>query len=162
MKKLFLTSIITLCVVFGAFSQSTIHLLYDYPHAMFPIPVKIDNQEVFTLYAKQKKECILYTEGKVLISFDVLCIDPINKPPVYRYQWADEIQLTLSKNSVHYIRIRNKSLTDVKFEELSEEQGKKEFAKKKIKATANYEGKYIENSSEQGKSKSSKTPVAEP
>ena len=139
----------------GSFAQSTIYVCYDYPHKLFPIPIKINNQEVFTLYAKQKKTCTFHSEGKVMFSFDVLCVDPFNKPPAYRYQWADEIQLTLSRNSVHYIKISNKGMNDVKFEILSEEAGKKEFAKKKYDA---HKYDYVEPNNSSDTEKSGKEP----
>ena len=147
MKRLFLISIIALCGVFSAFSQSTVYVCYDYPHALFPIPIKINNEEVFTLYAKQKKACVFHSEGKVMFSFNVLCKDPLHNPPIYQYIWADEVQLNLSKNSVHYIKILRKGMTDVKFEVLTEEKGKKEFAKKKYDAHK-YDYEETNNSSE--------------
>jgi len=141
--------------VFSAFSQSTVYVCYDYPHAWFPIPIKINNEEVFTLYAKQKKTCVFNSEGKVMFSFNTLCKDPLHNPPIYQYIWADEVILTLSKNSVHYIKIRNKGMNDVKFEVLSEKAGKKEFAKKKYAA---HKYDYVEPNNSSDTEKSGKEP----
>ena len=122
--------------VLGTFAQSTIHLCYSYPHRGFPVPVKINNQEVFTLVAKTQKTCTLHSEGKVIISFDCLAHRAGNPPQIYH--WADEIQLTLSKNSVHYVKIKGSGLVYAKFEELSESDGIKEFEKTKYKSTPDY------------------------
>ena len=148
MKKIALISIILLFGTFSAFAQSTIYLCYAYPNRLFRIPIKINNQEVFTLIAKTQKKCILYSEGKVIISFDTPTTTPDG---AVLGQWSDEIQLTLSKNSVHYIKIKPKGLNYVMFEELDEKEGKKEFAKKKYKSTPNYAEQPSGNSSETGK-----------
>jgi len=157
--------VLFLFVFYGfAFGQSTIYLLYDYPNSICPVPVKFNNQDVFTMTFKTKKVCTLYSEGKAIISFNFPCVNNYASPPI-TYQWADEIQLTLSKNSVHYIKIRNKGWNDLKFEELSEKDGKKEFAKKKYRATADYKEEYIESSSDTEKkgkeSQKSKAPATE-
>ena len=145
MKKVFLISVVLFLGVFSAFAQSTVYLCYDYPNKLFPIPIKINNQEVFTMTAKTQKKCTLYSEGKVIISFDVAAKNP--HAPDITYQWADEIQLNLSKNSVHYIQIKAKGLKQVQFVELSE----KEFAKKKNTVTAEYAEQPSDNSSDTGK-----------
>jgi hypothetical protein len=147
--------IVLLCGVLSAFAQSTVYLCYDYPNKLFPIPIKINNQEVFTLTAKTQKVCTFYSEGKIIISFDT----PANNPyaPDITYQWADEIQLTLSKNSVHYVKIKNKGMKYVQIQQLSENEGKKEFARKKYKVTPEYIDQSV-NDSPEGSSKKGKEP----
>ena len=89
---------------------------------------------IFTFLSRCKKKCTLYSEGKTIISFDLPITNPVSG---VTYQWADEIQLNLSKNSVHYIKIKTKGM-NIFFEELSEKEGKKEFDKKKYKITPDY------------------------
>jgi hypothetical protein len=155
MKKILVFLVAVIGFGLSAFAQSTIYLCYDYPNKLFPIPIKINNQEVFTLTAKTQKVCTLYQEGKVIISFDT----PANNPYAQdiTYQWADEIQLTLFPNSVHYVKIKAKGLYYVKFVELSEKDGIKEFAKKKYATTPDYMEQPTDNSSgsssKKGKSK---------
>ena len=163
-KKAALISAFLLLGVLGTFAQSTIHLCYSYPNSFFPIPIKINNQEVFTLVAKTQKTCTLHSEGKVIISFDTPCVNTIASPPI-TYQWADEIQLTLSKNSVHYIKIKANGMRYVMFEELSESDGIKEFGKKKYKSTPDYVEEPSNDSfdtGKRGKTPSNRTPATAP
>jgi len=138
MKKIFAILIVLVGFNFSsAFAQSTVYLIYLYPNNICPVPIKINNKDVFTMHFKTKKVCTLYSEGKVVISFNFPCVNNYVSPPI-TFQWSDEIQLTLSKNSVHYVKILHKGMNDLKFEELTEEKGKKELAKKKYNATADY------------------------
>jgi hypothetical protein len=154
MKKIVMILVAVIGFGFGAFAQSTVYLCYEYPNKLVPVPIKINNQEVFTLTAKTQKICTLYQEGKVIISFDT----PANNPyaPDITFQWSDEIQLTLSKGSVHYVKIKHKGLNYLQFEELSEEDGAKEFAKKKYKSTPDYTEQPTSNSTESSGKKSKK------
>ena len=67
-------------------------------------------------------------------------------PPI-TYIWADEIQLNLLENSVHYIKIKPKGLNLIQFEELNLKKGKKEFSKKKYESMTDYFEQALDSSS---------------
>ena len=146
MKKYLLISIILLCGVFSTYAQSTVYFFAI--ESWVPIPIKINNQDAFVLkgspkgknltsrYSPCRKECILYSEGKIVFSFEFLRTNQANTNIVYKY--ADEIQLTLSENSVHYILVKSKGFNDYTFQELSEKDGEKLAKNKKYVLTPKY------------------------
>lgn len=146
MKRFFLISIILLCGIFSTFAQSTVYFVSE--TSWVPVPINVNNQKVIELkgelkgnkYASYhspcKKKCTLYSEGKVIFSFDFERPNYSNSNAPFKH--AGEIQVTLSENSVHYIRFKSKGWNDYTFEELSEKEGEKLFAKKKYVLTPEY------------------------
>lgn len=132
----------------NTFAQSTVYFICN--DSWVPVPVKINNQAAFDLkgtpkgnkyasfYSPCQKKVILYTEGKVIFSFDFE--RPNYSNPDLPFNHAGEIQLTLSENSVHYIQFKSKGWNDYIFEELSEKEGKKLLTKKKYILTPDYIG----------------------
>lgn len=103
----------------------------------------------------------MYSEGKLIISCDKTMNSTILGTQILR----DEIQLTLSKNSVHYILIKRVAGFNgwIDFRELTTQEGKKEFASRKYKPTPNYVEPHSDNPAEQTGGKvpqRSKEPVA--
>ena len=90
----------------------------------------------------QIKSVILESrKGKVIFSCKGENVNNLANPPMV-WQFGGEIQITLSKNSVHYIKIDAKRMDRSEFTELTEEQGLKELANaKKYTPSLNYEGK---------------------
>jgi len=149
MKKIFIISIVLLLLgTFSAFSQSTIYLMYDVQFWNQTTPFKINGENAFlmagdakrigasVLYTRNKRKCTIYREGKIILSFDFKATIPSTGAVI---PFSDEIQLNLSPGSVHYLRVKpimkgNK----LAFEELSEEDGKKEFANKKYTDLPDY------------------------
>ena len=144
--------IIVSCSV--VFADSVVYLFV--PSRAVPIPVKINNQEVFrmdgtlkgnkyaTYYSACQKKCVLKSEGKVIISMDFSFKTSDFSPSaaatvgdVTRH-WANEIQLNLSENSVHYVKITSKGLNDVQFKEITEKEAQKLLKNKKYVRLPDY------------------------
>lgn len=82
----------------------------------------------FHQYAACKKKCTLKNEGKILLSCDCKNTNILNEKVT---NFAAEIQLNLTENSVHYIMITNKGLNDVQIIELDEKKANKLLKDKK-------------------------------
>lgn len=112
-----------------AVAQSTIYFFYGKTGGLnMPLQIKFNGKETFLLKKETKKTCFMKNEGLLTVSFEKsFSSGPYNIP----VSWADEIQLTLTKNSVHYIKLSMKKAGYVMaFEELTEEEGIKELKKK--------------------------------
>ena len=148
MRKAFLISVILLCGALSAYAQSTVYVFYS-PKCWEPAPIKINGKEAFRLngtvkvkflstnysYSASKKKCTLYSEGKTIFSFE-MSRSKGSTGIVYKY--ADEVQLTLSENSVHYIKITPQRGTDYAFVEIDEKEGLKLLKNKKYVLTPEY------------------------
>lgn len=105
-----------------------------------PIPIMVNNQEVFKMegnsigkgltarYSACKKKCIFKSEGKIIFSVDFKMSTPAYPNNVLRF--ATEIQLNLSENSVHYIRLSSKGINDMQFKEITEKEAQQLLKKK--------------------------------
>ena len=119
-------------------AQSTIYFFFSKAVTTnASIHIQFNRQEVFLLKEKQKKVCNMRSEGKLNISLEKsFNVGTFNQ----HISWADEIQLNLTKNSVHYIRLKNtKGGRALVFEELTEAQGKRELAIRSYKDTFAYD-----------------------
>ena len=133
MKKYHGLMIILFLLITGnIWGQSTIYMCYTYPTTGVSVrlEIRMNHQPAFSISRNTKKVCKMYSEGRVTLSFD--------ERATQIFDWGDEIQLNLSKNSVHYIKIKPKGNYAV-FEELTEDEGRQEFAKKRYESTRDYE-----------------------
>jgi hypothetical protein len=98
------------------------------------LDVQFNGQDVFKMNRKGKKVCHLNSEGKLVLTFNGVIYNGYGTA----FYVADELPLRLSKNSVHYVKIAAKGGFSIIFYELTEEEGKKEFTKKKYTDTYAY------------------------
>ena len=154
-----------ICFADSVFAQSTIYLFYTCPKSgikyglISPIDIKINNEEAFTIPGRTKKTVKLHYEGKIIMSFKGENVNRIANPPI-TWQVSDEIQLTLSKNSVHYVKINGARMDVIKFEELTEADGIELQIDKNYQSTPDYVEQSSTNPSDTGKR--GKTPQKEP
>ena len=137
MKKILLILIAIIGFGVAANAQSTIYFFYGKMGGNYPLQIQFNGQETFLLKKKTKKVCNMQREGKLNISFEKsFNVGAYN----LRVDWADEIQLNLTRNSVHYILLKSKKGGYVmEFVELTEAQGKKELTKKDYDNTFAYD-----------------------
>ncbi len=136
------------CAISKAQAQSTVYLIYDVQFWNKEVPIKINGDDAFNLigatrtiggivfYGRCTKKCTLYSEGKTILSFDFSVELPTNGIVV---PYSDEIHLNLFEGSVHYVKIKAQMKGNpIVFEELSEEDGIKEFSLKKYTQNHDY------------------------
>ena len=137
MKKMFLILVSIIGFTITVNAQSTIYFFYGKTGTLnIPLQIKFNGQEVFLLKKQTKKVCNMQSAGKLKISFEKsFNLGTYN----LHVDWADEIQLDLTTHSVHYIRLKmKKGGYDMTFEELTEDDGKKELTKKSYENTFVY------------------------
>jgi len=139
MGKIICNALCILCVLFLfnglANGQSIVYLLYTVPPVKGGVlDISFNGEEVFNMYRNTKKICYFNTEENLIITYDGVIYNGFGTA----FYMFDELQLQLSKNSVHYLKISRKGLNDLKIEELTEKDGKKEYANKKYKESLTY------------------------
>lgn len=81
-----------------------------------------DYSTPYRIYSACQKKAIFQEEGKIILSFKSTFTYAKNGNTT---DLAAEIQLNLTPGSVHYVKITNKGLNDVKMLEIKEKEGLK-------------------------------------
>lgn len=119
-------------------AQDIIYIFYGKTATLnVNLNIKFNKDDAFFLKKKSYKVCTVTDIEKLNISFqNFFNTGPYNMP----VSWADEIQLNLNNNSIHYIKIElKKAGHSALFVELSDIEGKKELSKKLYKKSLPYE-----------------------